>query len=147
MFTIAPVTRVRVSADPQAEVVAELQQGTELEVLGKKEAFLQVSAWHPRRGRVAGWVHRSFVGGQKPESVHAVDAAIVDSVVPRCHACSNANWALVPFKHDYAGGHPNIPTGFLDSIDVKARVCLGCGLVELCLDKEGRKRLTEWLKQ
>jgi len=144
LFTKAPTTRLRVAPNAQAEVVAELPQGSELEVLGQADAFLQVSVWHPQRGRVAGWVHRSFVGGETPSATPAFGSPPQDAP-PKCHACSSENWAIVPFANEFGRGASYLALGFLDGIPVKVRVCRGCGLVERCLDKEGRAELEKWL--
>jgi hypothetical protein len=146
VYTVAPVTRVRVAADPQAEVVAELPSGTEVEVLSRSDAFLQISAWHPLRGRVAGWIHKSFVR----ENPNTDDAAAAEkpATTPRCHACGGEELVVLTYSDDYGMGRcPRVHTGLLEAIAVKARVCRGCGLVQLCLDAEGRERLENWINR
>jgi len=146
LYTIAPVTRVRVAADPQAEVVAELPTGTEVEVLTWKDAFVQISAWHRERGRVAGWVHKSFVAGNPPDASSSPTSEDRPAVMARCHACGGENWALVS-AFSAVGNIPYVSTGLLDGVAIRARVCRSCGLVQPCLDGEGLVRLERWLNR
>lgn len=142
LFTTAPITRVRVSDEPHADVVAELQKGSEVEVHYEGEAFLQVSAWHPEQGKVSGWVHKSFVG---------LDREVVKEIklpkltLPPCNACGTENWVTMGYTNvGYHNSVPHLYLGFLESIQVKARVCLKCGQVQLCLDQKGMDQLSEW---
>jgi len=134
IVTIAVVTRVRAESNPNAEVVAELPRGTEVEVLSKGEAFVQISAWHPEHGRVSGWVHRNFLanGG---ELMVALDKP--QSADPPCNACGSLRWFHTPI-------HRHIMLSLLEMVAVRSRICLSCGLVQDCIGAEALADMHSW---
>lgn len=142
LFTTAPVTRLRVEDSPNAEVVAELPTGTEVEVYQDGAKYVKVSAWHPEQGKVSGWVYKSFLGLTVKTAEEASGARFAQ---PPCPACGAQDWFLVECGSGTISDI-HVPISFFESIPVKARVCRACGLYQRCLDQKGMDRLDEWLR-
>lgn len=131
---MAGVTRVRAEDHPDAEVVAELPRGTEVEIHSKGEPFLQISAWHPELGRVSGWVHKSFV--QFPEAKkEALDQRQVTD--PPCSGCGAHDWVHTPTVR-------LIQLTVWDAVAVRNRICMSCGLVQECVGPKEAEEVLEW---
>ena len=134
IVTMAVVTRVRAEGSPSAEVVAELPRGTEVEVLIKGEPFVQISAWHAERGRVAGYVHSSFLSGLEGTETAPERPQIVD---PRCNACGALNWVHTPAERF-------IHLSLLNLVGVRNRICMSCGLVQECIGAKEIEEVKSW---
>ncbi|MBS3872373.1 MAG: SH3 domain-containing protein [Firmicutes bacterium] len=134
LVTIAVVTRVRTEGSPKAEVVAELPRDTEVEVLINGDPFVQISAWHAERGRVAGWVHRSFLSGLEGAGTAPERTQIVD---PPCNACGALNWVHTPAERF-------IHLSLLNLVGVRHRICTSCGLVQECIGAKEIEEVKSW---
>lgn len=133
-------TRLRREPDHGAEVLRLLPARTEVEVLEEQARFTQVR-WRDNYSDLTGYIAKDFLDVE-PGDPPPPDPRN-DYLLP-CPRCGSKHWEVYPLQQ--SGGHGfsqsfYIPTGFLTSVAVAARVCLRCGYLELCADEDGLSEL------
>lgn len=134
-WTVRNDTRLRREPDHGAEVLRLLPARTEVEVLDEQPRFTQVR-WRDSYLDLTGYIATDFLElepGEPPEP----DPRYAH-LLP-CPRCGSRNWRV--FRLLQSGGQMGgqnlfIPTGFLNSAMVRARVCMRCGYLELCVDQD-----------
>ncbi|MEW6522185.1 MAG: SH3 domain-containing protein [Bacillota bacterium] len=145
LYTGARTTKLRKEPHADGEVVGELPQGTPVDLVQRGERFSLVTARHPELGQISGYAHNSFLQGAAPP--RALEKSPKPEV--RCRACGGTEWSTVPTHHRKPADFGSIPyavLGLLHSVQIKARICMACGLVEPCLDGEGLEMLRAHLR-
>lgn len=133
-------TRLRREPDHGAEVLRLLPARTEVEVLEEQARFTQVH-YRDNYTDLIGYIAKDFLDAEPAEAPPPDPRN--DYLLP-CPRCGSKNWGA--FSLYQSGGHSlsqnfYIPTGFLTSVRVGARVCMRCGYLELCVDEDGLSEL------
>lgn len=139
LYTRMRETKLRAAPHPDADVVANVPKGTEVEVFEERDNYYGLRAYSVEHGQVSGYVFKSLIG--PPETDAGTTIEDKAALLPPCRECGAHNWRFVQLRTSGSASYPYIPAGFLNPVEVRARVCLTCGVVIPCVDSEGIEAL------
>ena len=128
--------RLRRAPDHTSEVIVTLPEGTKVEVLEEKGRFLFVRVRDDYQPEVRGYLPAGFVRGYKAVSPPEDEPSIL---LEPCHRCGGEEWVEHPLFMQASRLY--IPLGFFSTAPIMVRVCLHCGLVEMCVSRESLSEL------
>jgi predicted nucleic-acid-binding Zn-ribbon protein len=136
--TTIPVARIRTEPRPDGEVLLTVSEGTELELLERGKRYSRVQFDDGFR-RVEGWAANTLL--DLPEG--APSLAVAGSSGPVCPHCGQQEWKQLPMRTTSSMFSRVYLGSVFDGYYLQARVCLGCGYVDLHLDSQALHRLTQ----